>query len=294
MPAPHALRCTLLLGLLAGLAACSPPIRQFDIRDQPLTCDDANRLTYRTLEAMRFKVTAFEPAAPGQRGTIKATRAASGAEDRSQDATVTVVCAASGVTIDASEDYNWLNQVDFKRSFYHAFVNVQTMHSSSAELEKENLAGTAPESQQRRDLKVVVQPQRGQAGKLDFPFDLDAAGVLPIRIEITNLTTRTYALDPSAIRLTRADRTRVAPLSAADAAGLVTGAARGTPPQPLTSLSRSAVADALAQRQFTATEIAPGVARVGFLYFPLAQYVAARVVLTDQASGEDEGVSVEF
>ncbi len=102
MPAPHALRCTLLLGLLAGLAACSPPIRQFDIRDQPLTCDDANRLTYRTLEAMRFKVTAFEPAAPGQRGTIKATRAASGAEDRSQDATVTVVCAASGVTIDAS------------------------------------------------------------------------------------------------------------------------------------------------------------------------------------------------
>lgn len=243
---------------------------------------------------MRFKVTGFEPAGPGQRGVIKATRAASGAEDRSQDATVTIVCAPGGVTIDASEDYNWLNQIDFKRSFYHAFVNVQTMHSASAELEKENLAGTAPESQQRRDLKVVVQPQRGQAGKLDFPFDLDAGGVLPVRIEITNLTARTYTLDPSAIRLTRADRARVAALSAADAAALVTGAALGTPPQPITSLSRAAVADALAHRQFTATEIAPGAARVGFLYFPLAQYAAARVVLTDQESGEDEGVSVEF
>jgi hypothetical protein len=34
--------------------------------------------------------------------------------------------------------------------------------------------------------------------------------------------------------------------------------------------------------------------REGFLYFPLADYLGARVVLTDKETGEDEGVRVEF
>ncbi|MGH9410712.1 MAG: hypothetical protein ACRD1V_14810 [Vicinamibacterales bacterium] len=255
---PARRRRYLAASVCLALAACSPPIRQYDIRDRPLSCDDANRLTYRTLEAMRFKVTDFAPAAPGERGVIKASRAASGDGDRSQTVTATITCAPSGAAIDASEDYHWLDQLDFKRAFYQSFVNVESMHAGRTELDKENLAGTAPESQQRRDLKVIVTPQRGQSAKLDFAFDLDAAGVLPIRIDISNLTERTYTIDPSAVRLTRADRERVVALTPAAAAAQIAGAVHGDPPRPVTTLSRDAIAAALAQHALSAAAVAPG------------------------------------
>ena len=287
MPCPY-------IVLLCLLAACNPPIRQFDLKKQQLSCDDANRIAYRTIEAMRFKVGEFEPGAPGQRGVIKASRTVSGKSDETQSVTVTIDCTPTGADIDASEDGKWLGQMEFKRAFHHAFVNVVSMGAARAALDQENLAGIAPASQQRRDLKVVVEPRRGQAGKLDFAFDLAAAGVLPVRVDISNLTHGTYTLDVAAIRLTRADRERVEALSPAAAAARIVAATHGDPPQPVTTLSRGAIADALSVRQFAATEIPPGTQREGFLYFPLADYVGARIVLTDKETGEDEGVRVEF
>lgn len=277
-----------------ALAACNAPIKQYDLKDQPLTCDDANRLSYRTLEAMRFKVSEFQPAAPGQRGVIKASRTASGDSKETQGATVTIDCTPTGADIDASEDGAFLNQLEFKRAFNHAFVNVVSMRDSRQQLDEQIRAGTAPASQQRGDLKVVVEPKRGPAAKLDFAFDLAAAGVLPVRVEITNLTPRTYTLDISAIRLMRSDRERVAALDPDAAAARIAGAKHAGSAQPLTTLPRDAIADALAVRQFAASEIAPGVEREGFLYFPLADYNSARIVLTDKETGEDEGVRVEF
>lgn len=283
-----------IAGVLLLLAACNAPIRQYDLNDQPLSCDEANRLSYRTIEAMRFKVGEFQPGAPGQPGVIKASRVVSGENGREQSVTVTVVCTPTGANIDASEDGAFLNQLEFKRAFHHAYLNVVSMNAARQQLDQQILAGTAPESQQRRDLKVVVQPQRGQASKLDFAFDLAAAGVLPVRVAIANLTPRTYTLDVAAIRLTRADRERVAALTPAEAAERIANAKQGSPPQPVTALSRTAIADALVLHQFAAREIAPGAEREGFLYFPLGDYISARVVLTDKESGEDEGVRVEF
>lgn len=279
---------------LLVLSACNPPIKQYELKNQPLSCDDANRLTYRTLEAMRFKVSEFQPAAAGQRGLIKATRTASGDSKNTQGATVTIDCTPTGADIDASEDGAFLNQMEFKRAFNHAFINVVSMRASRQQLDEQILAGTAPPSQQRGDLKVVVEPKRGPAAKLDFAFDLAAAGVLPVRVEITNLTPRTYALDISAIRLMRADRERVAALDPEAAAAKIAAARRAGSGEPLTTLPRNAITDALAVRQFAAAEIGPGVEREGFLYFPLADYSSARIVLTDKETGEDEGVRVEF
>jgi hypothetical protein len=276
------------------LAACNAPIKQYELKNQPLTCDDANRMAYRTIEAMRFKVGDFQPGAPGQPGVIKASRTVSGTSGETQNVTVTIDCTPTGADIDASEDHNWLNQMEFKRAFQHAFINVVSMRAANQQLDQEILAGTAPASQQRRDLKVLIEPLRGQAGKLDFAFDLAAAGVLPVRVDISNLTPRTYTLDVSTIRLTRADRERVAALTPRDAAAQVARATSGSPPQPVTTLAPDVIADALTMRQFTATEIAPGAEREGFLYFPLADYLGARIVLTDKETGEDEGVRVEF
>jgi hypothetical protein len=283
-----------IIPVFLALAACNPPVTQYELENQPLTCDEANRLTYRTLEAMRFKVTEFQPAAPGQPGVITASRTASGDSTATQGATVTIECTPTGADIDANEDGAFLNQLEFKRAFNHAFVNVVSMRASRQQLDQQILAGTAPASQQRGDLKVVVEPKRGPAAKLDFAFDLAAAGVLPVRVEITNLTPRTYTLDVAAIRLVRADRERVAALAPDAAATRIAEARRAGSAEPLTTVPRAAIADALAVRQLAASEIAPGVEREGFLYFPLADYRSARIVLTDKESGEDEGVRVEF
>jgi hypothetical protein len=280
--------------LLLALVACNPPIKQYELKNQSLSCDDANRLTYRTLEAMRFKVGEFQPAAAGQRGVIKASRAVSGTSGETQSVTVAIDCTAAGADIDASEDGAFLNQLEFKRAFHHAFLNVVSMRAARVQLDEQILAGTAPASQQRGDLRVVVEPRRGQSAKLDFTFDLAAAGVLPVRVQITNLTPRTYTLDVSAIRLMREDRERVAALTPDAAAARIAGATQGETAQPVTTLSRAAITDALAVRQLSASEIGPGVEREGFLYFPLDDYRSARVVLTDKESGEDEGVRVEF
>jgi hypothetical protein len=267
------------------LSACSLQSSQWEITDRPMSCDEANRVSYRTLEGMRFRVDAFQPAAPGKRGTIEASRPDTGAPGQTQSVVTTIDCAPSGVSIDIHETGVLVPQMQIKRAFYQAFLNVQEMRSAQSTLDAQNLAGTAPASQQRRDLKVLVTPLRGQAAKLDFPYDFAAAGLLPVRVEITNLTTETYTLAVDDIRLARADRERIAPLAtAAAAAALATHAA-----QPA-----AAIADQLAAHALTSATLAPGAERQGYLYFPLAEYGSARVVLTDQSTGEDEGVRVEF
>lgn len=267
------------------IAGCTLQGTQWEIRDRPMSCDEANRVSYRTIEAMRFRVSSFEPAAPGQRGTITASRPVTGAPGQTQEMTATIDCTPGGVSIDVHENGVLVQQLELKRAFYQAFVNVQAMRASEAELREQVRAGTAPESQQRRDLQVLVQPLRGQAAKLDFPFDFAAAGVLPVRIDVTNLTKRTYTLDAGQIRLMKPDRERVDAMSPADAAARIA---------KQTAVSASSIADALAARQLASGTLAPGAQIVGYLYFPLADYRSGRVVLTDEETGEDDGVRVEF
>ncbi|MDX2170859.1 MAG: hypothetical protein SF182_27575 [Deltaproteobacteria bacterium] len=250
-----------------------------------MSCDEANRTAYRTIEAMRFRITAFEPAAAGRQGTIKGTRPVTGSSGQTQEMTTTIDCAPGGVSIDVHEDGVLVQQLELKRAFYQAFVNVQAMRASEAELSEQVRAGTAPESQQRRDLQVLVKPMGGQAAKLDFPFDFAAAGVLPVRIDITNLTKRTYALDVTQIRLMRPDRERVEALAPAEAAARIA---------KQTAVGAGSIADALSARQVQSGTLAPGAQVVGYLYFPLADYSSGRVVLTDEETGEDDGVRVEF
>ena len=279
--------------MLLALAGCaSAPIHQYDLVDQPISCEEANHLAYQTVDAMGYAVSGFQPAAPGRSGTIKASRTTPGVHGEEQHITVTIDCAASGVTLTASRDGILIEQMDAKRGFHHAFLNVQSMGAAQQQLDAEMRTGTAPASQQRRDLKVVIKPLRGPASKLEFPFDLSAAGILPVRVDITNLTPRTYRIDPDAVRLQRSDRTRVEPLSLAAAAARI--AAARADGAPLTTLSAAAIADTLAAQRFTATAIAPNAQQQGFLYFPLAEYTSARAVLTDTESEEDEGVRVEF
>jgi hypothetical protein len=283
----------LLVAVLSSYA-CSPPIKQFELRDQTLSCEEANEMSYKTLRAMGFTLTAFEPAKPGNAGVLKGHRQRPGPPPYRQSVTVDIECAPSGTSIDAHEDSTLLDQVEFKRGFYHSFTNIVSMTAAEQALEERIDAGTAPPSQQRRDLQVLVEPVRGHEAKLYFEIDLAAGGILPLRLTMNNRTAHRYRLKPEEIRLTRTDRKRVSSLTPEQAAARVAEARQPKTGEPVTTASLESVTNRLRGELFVADAVEPGERLSGFLYFPLAEYQRARVVVVEDGSGESEGFMVEF
>jgi hypothetical protein len=260
-----------------------PPIRQYDLNNQPLTCAQANDYALRTLQAMGFTVTAFQPAAVGRRGTLHGTREERG----TQAVTVEVTCDGKTADVDASEDGKFLGQIEFKRGFYLSFTGIV----QADEITARDAALHPARERQGAGLQVRLQPVPGQAAKLDFDFDLAAAGVLPVRVTITNGTSRTYAFDPTDIVLIQKDGTRVRPLSLAAAAQRIVTAPH---PADAAAADSGVVADRLRAHALSGDSIAAGQTVKGYLFFPLGQYVKGRVSLEDTATEESEGFVVEF
>jgi hypothetical protein len=280
--------------LVLALWACATPLKQFELRDQTLSCDEANEISYRTLQAMGFTLTAFEPAKPGSPGVLKGHRQRPGPQEHRQQVTVDIECAPTGASIDAHEDFTLLDQLEFKRGFYHSFTNIVSMTAAEQAMEERIDAGTAPPSQQRHDLQVLIEPVHGPEAKLYFDVDLAAGGVLPLRLTMNNRTPNRYRLRAGEIRLTRRDRERVAALTPAQAAARVIEARRPDNGEPVTTWSLEAVTDRLRAELFVANAVEPGERLSGYLYFPLADYQRARVVVVDDRSGDTEGFMVEF
>ncbi len=277
---------TLVLG---AAIACTPPVRQFDLKQQALTCEQANDYTLRTLQAMRFTITTLEPAAIGRPGRLRGTRK----EQGTQNVTVVVTCSGKGVDVDASEDGKFLGQLEFKRGFYLSFTAVVSQ-AAVLEAAAREAALRPPQERKEKGLRVLVEPVRGLAAKLDFDLDLAAAGVLPVRITISNATSRTYRFDPADVVLMQTDGARVRPLSVEDAAQRVADAAAQPAPPTPSGRDRGAITQRLQQRVLSGASVSANQTAKGYLFYPLAPYVKARVSLEDQASEETEGFVVEF
>jgi hypothetical protein len=278
----------------ALLTACTTPLQQYTLRNLSLSCDEANRATYRTLDAMGFAVTDFKPATAAAAGVAKGNRETGEPGLTTERVTVRINCSSGATTIDAREDGKVLGQVDFKRAFFLSFTAGQAMEERRREMEERIAQGAVEPSRERRGLQVLVEPVRGQAAKLDFEIDLAAAAVLPIRIRVVNPTDRRYTMSPDDVQLTRADRTRAAPLPTREAVTRVAAAKDPGTGAPVTDLSTDALSERLGRLRFTATRIEPRSEAKGYLYYPLAEYRRARVVLTEVESDEAEGFVIEF
>ena len=273
-------------------SGCATPVQQYGLNDLALSCDEANRAVYKTLTTMGFTVTEFAPAAMGRRGEARATRDATETGGGQQKATVTIDCGPTGTAVDAREDGKWLGQLEFKRGFYLSFTSGLAMAARRKEMEETAAAAATPPPSV--GLRVLVEPLRGEAAKIDFELDMAAAGVLPVRVEVKNPTPLRYEISADDVRLTRTDRERVAPLSRDSVAARISGATDAATGKPLTTLSRAQIDQRLEQMGFTATQVGPNSEAKGYLYFPLAEYTRARVVLTDAETEETEGFVVEF
>lgn len=283
------------VALAAGLlASCTTPLQQYRLQNLTLSCDEANRATYRTLEAMGFSVTEFRPATAAAPGVAKGVREASEPGLGTQRVTVEIDCSSGATTLDAREDGRVLGKIDFKRAFFLSFTAGQAMEERRREAEERIAQGVVKPPPERQGVQVLLEPVRGQAAKLDFEIDLAAAAVLPIRIRIINPTDRRYTMRPDDVQLTRFDRARVAPLTTSEAAARVAEAKDPVTGAPVTDLGSEAVTERLRRSRFTATRIEPHTEAKGYLYYPLAEYRRARVVLTEVESNETEGFVIEF
>jgi hypothetical protein len=274
--------------VLITVAACTPPIRQFDLNNQALSCEQANEYAFRTLQAMGFTITALDAATVGHAGKLRGTR-----EERNatQDVTVGVTCTGRSAAVDASEDGKVLGRVDFKRAFYLSFTATAAQTAVAASVAREE-AQRPPEKRKTKGLQVLLEPVRGLGAKLDFDLDLAAAGVLPVRVTINNASTQTYNVDPGDIVLVQKDGTRVRPMSVVAAVQRVADTARqqgAAAPPDSAEVTRRLEAHVLSGHSVSANETVKG-----YLFFPLAPYVKGRVSLEDRESEETEGFVVEF
>ena len=280
-----------LVYMLSTALSCTPPIRQYALNDQKLTCARANDYSYRTLRSMGFAISAFEPAAAGRPGTIRGSREERGV----QNVTVTITCRSDGsADINASEDGRLLGQIDFKRGFYMAFTGVAVQAAVTEAAAREE-AQRPLEQKKTKGLRVLLQPVAGQGAKLDFALDLAADGILPVRVTINNASPRSYRLDPDDVALIQRDGTRVHPLPIDEVVERATAAEGQRPDGALaTPTDRAAIAQRLRDRLLQARAISPNQQLSGYLYFPLGSYTKGRVTLEDRESEEAEGFVVEF
>jgi hypothetical protein len=163
------------------------------------------------------------------------------------------------------------------------------------------------------DVGIVVRlkPLQGFATVLDFEADLSAAGILPVKVSISNATKRAYEFDPRDIVLRKkGSRDRAQAMTASEAVKALEkknrevlggGAAQASdetgpfdPRAPSSLGDVRAAADVIVNRSLRGSRLQPGAKSTGFMYFPLADYDRARIIMIDVATGETEGFLVEF
>jgi hypothetical protein len=245
--------------VLAFLLCSSCGARYVRIAEKGLTCVQAHQIAMAAARRMGYTIDDATKPTPNVPGLIVASRT----EGTSKHAMlVHVVCTVLGAEVEAKSDQDGLGQLTFPSEFKRNFETVAAARPP---------VRAAPES----GLDVLVMPERREAA--DLGVDLSEAGILAVRVRITNRTPRGYHFRVSDVVLQTADGERVLPLRITDVPQI-----------------GPAAADTLRQKLLTDRDVMPDEALAGFLLFPFKSYARARVVLTDRVSEEPEGVSIEF
>jgi len=285
-------RVLLNCALLVGIAGCTSAEQHYSIRRSDISCQEANRFAYQAMSHLDYEITEFQPAKLENPGIIQA-RKKEGQEGEIKGK-IAIVCTPTAVSLSPREHSGLLPNLTFARGFFLAFTSLadRGKRGSSARRGEK----TAAVEGTRGGLEFNITPVPGLEAKLDFGEDLQAAGILPVRATVANNSTRSYRFDTGDIRLrVRGQRQSVSAMPVERAAKLLAAAARkqeeaGGPPAKEASFYLSLLAD----RTLGSRTVKKGERVEGFLFFPVANYVRARALLTDVATGETEGFMIEF
>lgn len=277
----------LLAVLVAGCASSMQ--KQYNVRRDNVSCEEANRYAFRTMRNMGYEVTTFEPAQLGRPGLLK------GRQDDERRGlhyvTVHVACEPDGqVLLDASRDEILKQDIEFSRGFFLTFTSFADNAARNAAYAEEQSGGV-----KSGGVKFKIKPQLGLESKLDFGHDLQAGDVMAVRVIVQNGSDRTYALDPRNIELRPLKgRGKVRQLRIPDAAGSIARAGAADLPAGAPTPVPDSVAEELRVRQLRQQTLKPGDQAEGFIYFRTGEYARARATLVDVETSESEGFLVEF
>lgn len=277
-------------GLLVNLAAfgCAGPqhvaapsvqtrtlAELYEVRDADLSCEQAQRLAYRTVERMGYPVTRTEPAADEKPGAILAEQRRG---EHVASVRVTVTCAVDGVVVDAAS----LSSLDVASDDPHPLVTYHSVNDAQRLSENRpppttyfrrafyslfhGLAANAKRSGPEGTLSVKVRPLPPIEEELRLGRSLPEVTV--VAVEIANRTQKTYVFDTERVRLLTPDGGRVAPLAAHEVSSVES---------PMTS-------------QAVAAQV---VAR-GYLYYPVQEYVGVDGYLIEAGSEARHEFRSEF
>ena len=256
----HTLSCTVLAGFCIALVGCfapKAPTRR-TVAASGLSCEQANRLVYETVTGMSYIVTSLQVATPSQPGYITA-------KEGKRDGRVTITCDQQGgaTVVAESTDLPVPSLIgpseapgEFPAMFNRAFDIIRNT--------QQVMAARGPQ----KGLTITMTRLNSFESKLELGADIPATGVLPVKVVINNNTAQTYGLEVSQIFLQSAGGGRVAPM-----------------------ISPPAGQGKALQGSLT---LQPGQAVTGYLFYPAGQYTSASTTLTDKATDEREGFSIQF
>jgi hypothetical protein len=247
--------CALLLFSGPGCAG-----RYLRMDEKGLTCGEAYQIAIAAVGRMNYAIDSSTKPTPGSPGVITATHTEG---TTTRGLMVQVFCTSLGAAIEAKTDQGGLAELNFpaqfRRSFESAAVN------------------RVPQRQPAESgLDVLLTPERGNPPELGI--DVSAIGVLPVSVRISNRSARVYGFRVKDVVLKTDDGARSRPLGIQD----------------ISAQLSPADTDRLRQKALADRDIQAGETMTGFLFFPFKAYARARVVLTDRASDEPEGFSIEF
>lgn len=250
----------------------------YEVRDTDLSCEQAERLAYQTVERMGYGVTEVTPVRPadGARvGTILAERRRGAQTARVR---VGVECRARGVVVDAAS----LSSLDVASDDPHPLVTYH--HVSEARRLTENrpppttyfrrafyslfhgLAANTKRYGPQGRLHVDIKPLPAIEEELRFGRRLSEVAV--IAVEIANRTQQTYVLDTRHVRLLTTDGEHVSALPAGQVPSLA-------PPMVSQAVSAQVVTR-------------------GYLYYPAREYVGVDGYLTEVDSQRRHAFRLTF
>ena len=241
---------------IVGCAAQKTPPRV--VREKPkltaASCEEANRLVYKSVQTMGYTIAEYNLARPGQAGRISATK------ESATSGVVTITCTENSATIDARNAVQVPSLLGAAERPHH-FVNSFPMTYQMIK-RREAYQTANPET---GTLQLTIVPLNSFESQNILGSDMQASGILPVRVTVQNNTPRPYAIEASKIFLVPEGGGRVAPVSSPGG---------GSALQDMT--------------------IEPGQSASGFLYYPAGNYSSARTSVTDKENDEREGFSVQF
>ncbi len=248
--------CAVSVVILSCAAPKTPPRV---VREKPKltarSCEEANRLVYKAVQTMGYTVAAYNLARPGQVGRISATK------EGATDGVVTITCTERSATIDARNAVNVPSLIGAAERPHH-FVNSFPMTYRMVQ-RREAYQTANPET---GTLQLTIVPLDRFESQNVLGADMQASGILPVRVTVLNNTPRPYAIEAGKIFLVPEGGGRVAPVPSPSGGGTLL-------------------------RDMT---LEPGQSASGFLYYPAGNYSSARTSVIDKENDEREGFSVQF